>query len=221
MLSRNSPASMKFEPSSAVAHLRANWKKLADVDKAEAIGRILAAGMSKRAVAREVNCSEGIVRHLAIAAAALPGEKQLARQGKLSTRALVNRVQERRKLQAKLKDEKEERGRAAAVETGKKEILAWLSAEGLSSSHAAQITQEAKRQLWEAEEHGKLPKDRPPKGTPVKEIIKRCCPPEDTRDEFSFVARYAYWLALWTFYAIPDTGVRDRALELAWDRLRG
>jgi hypothetical protein len=56
---------------------------------------------------------------------------------------------------------------------------------------------------------------------PVSKIIERCCPLEDTHDELSFAARYSYWLALWTYDAYPDTRVRDRALELAWGRLRG
>ena len=76
--------------------------------------------------------------------------------------------------------------------------------------------------LFGAEQCGTLPQGPPPPpGTPVEEIIRRCRPKPET-EESSHVARYAHWLAVWAFYAFPDTLVRDRALNLALDKqIRG
>ena len=78
-----------FKLDHAVDELVKAWSNLDDVDRAVRIEQILDAGMSRRALARTLGCSENLIRHLRIAADATDEEKQQAGQGELSTRQLV------------------------------------------------------------------------------------------------------------------------------------
>jgi len=49
----------------------------------------------------------------------------------------------------------------------------------------------------------------------VDEIIRKCKPAGPTAVAVNLVARFAYWLALWAYYAFTDSCVRYRAFELA------
>ena len=80
--------------------------------------------------------------------------------------------------------------------------------------------EEARRKLRGAEMDGRLPKEKAPAGFATSEIIRLCdlgIPP--CSDAFNFVARDGYWLALWTFHAMPDGRVRDKALDIALNEL--
>jgi hypothetical protein len=82
------------------------------------------------------------------------------------------------------------------------------------------IIPKARRKLRKVERAGTLPKQKAPAGLPVPEIFRHCglgIPP--CSDAFNFVARDGYWLALWTFHAMPDGRVRDKALDIALNEL--
>lgn len=107
-----------------------------------------------------------------------------------------------------------------AAQEGAGHILQWFRDEQMAPAYAEQVVLEARRKLFEAERDGTLPKEKAPDGLPVSEIIRRCdlgIPP--CRDAFNFVARYGYWLALWTYHAMPDGGVREKALDIALSKL--
>ena len=70
-----------------------------------------------------------------------------------------------------------------------------------------------------AEQTRKLPRDAAPPDMLTTDIIQRCRPAEPKTDSISFVAWYAYWLALWAFYAMLDVQVRLPALDLALETL--
>jgi hypothetical protein len=53
---------------------------------------------------------------------------------------------------------------------------------------------------------------------PTEQIIEHCRPAELKNDSVSYIARYAWWLARWAFYAMTDVNVHDRALELALEK---
>ena len=206
---------MSFDLYQTRADLQAGWQTLHDVDKASRIAQILDAGMGGRTLARSLNVSEALVRHLAIANEARPEEKQLARQGRLSTNQLVKLVKVRRKQTADVQREAEAEKGAVAARRGAKVITSWLAGK-LQSAYAEQVIDEARHRLAEAEAAGKLPKFRAPKGMKVSEIIRRL-EPKPSADDVSFVDRYAHWLARWSFFAFPNAEVRDRALDHAWE----
>jgi transposase-like protein len=203
----------------SIADLQINWDQFNDVDRARAVHQFHQSGVSLRELAKALNCSASLLRQLDQAPQAPPLDQMLARRGEISTRELVRRSRAA-KLQCAAKERQaDERKRMQAAQQGSKTICDWLEEEKLWPSHGEAIVDETRMILFQAEQHGTLPQGPPPPpGTPVKEIIRRCRPKPETV-ESSDVARYAHWLAVWAYYSFPDTMVRDRALNLALDRL--
>ncbi len=212
---------MQTQVLEAVAALQSTWQNLPDVDRAEVIVHILAAGMSGRGLANALNCSEALIRHLKPLVEALPEEKRLARLGKISTRELKRRIAERKTEKANKKEQTAEFARLEAAHRGADHIQQWSNKEEkIAYPYAEQIVLEARRKLREAERDGKLPKEKAPAGVPVPEIIRRCdrAVPATT-DDVNFIERYANWLVLWAYHVMPDARVRDEALDIALNEL--
>lgn len=212
---------MKPHVLEAVAALQSKWQNLPDVDRAEAIVPILAAGMSGRGLADALSCSEPLIRYLKPLTEALPEEKRLARLGKISTRELKRRIAKRKTEKANKKEQAAEFACLEAAHRGANDILQWFNKEEkIAYPHAEQIVIEARRMLREAEMNGRLPKGKAPAGLAVSDIIHRCdlgIPP--CSDACNFVARYGFLLAVWTYYVMPDGRVREKALDIALNEL--
>jgi DNA-binding transcriptional MerR regulator len=208
---------MKRETSKEVRKLPSNWSTMTDVDRAEAVKRLLGVGMSGREIAKALKCSESLIRHLKPLSEALPEEKDLARLGKVSTRELRRRIAERKAEKAHKQEQADEQARLEAARQGATHILEWFNKEEkIAYPHAEQIVLEARRKLREAERDGTLPKGKAPAGLPVSEIIRRCnraLPP--STDDVIFVERYANWLARWTYCVMPDSRIWEKALDIA------
>jgi lambda repressor-like predicted transcriptional regulator len=204
-------------PSSAVADLQSQWHTLHDLDRARAVYAIHQAGTSLRELAKALNCSDPLLRHLLAALQAPPADRALARQGKISTNELVRRSKAAGICRSSMHREAREFERTQAARQGCRTICNWLATERISKPYGEQIVDEARRQLAMAGMTGKFPKDATPTDMPTAEIIKRCRPAELKTDAISFIAWLARWLALWTYYAFTDTSVRDTALDLALD----
>jgi len=78
-------------PSFAVADLQSKWHTLHDLDRACAVHAIHQAGTSLRELAKALNCSDSLLRHLLAALQATPADRLLLRQRKISTNELVRR----------------------------------------------------------------------------------------------------------------------------------
>lgn len=74
------------------------------------------------------------------------------------------------------------------------------------------------KQLFEYRQIAMLTRHPALPGMPVEEIIERCKPPEPGIEEFTPTAWFGAWLALWAYYAFPDSGVRDAAIDLALEQ---
>ena len=187
---------MKRETSEKARKLPSNWSTMTDIDRAEAVKRLLDAGMSGRKMATALNCSESLIRHLKPLAEASPEEKRLARLGQISTRELKRRIADRHAQQAQKKETALERTRLEAAHRGAEHILQWFNKdEKIAYPYAEQILLEARRKLREDERDGRLPKEKAPPGLAVAEIIRRCgLQIPACTDDISFVERYASWL---------------------------
>lgn len=210
----------------AVKQLKTNWKRLQDVDRGRAIGRIHADGFSWRALAREIGCSESYLRRLDRAAHAPVADQLLARQGKCSTRGLVRRARDAQKLRAAREQQVLEERRNKAAAQAAVEICNWLEECQLWPAHGENIIDEARRIFAANDANGTLPKYTAPGDTPLDQIIERTRPKPSKADpeplEVGSVGWYAEWLARWAFFAYPDAEVRDRALGLAYNaQVRG
>jgi hypothetical protein len=114
----------------------------------------------------------------------------------------------------------EEQACSEAAQEGASQVLQWFYDEQIAPAYAEQVVLEASRKLFEAERDGALPKEKAPAGLGISEIIRRCdlAVPRCT-DDISFVERYANWLVLWSFHAIADGRVREKALDVVLAKL--
>ena len=204
--------------SSAVADLQSQWHTLPDLDRAKAVLAIKQSGISTRQIAQHLDCSDSLLRHLLAALQAPPADRLLLRQGKISTNELVRRSKAAGIRRSSMHREAREFERAQASRQACRTICGWLAAERISKPYGEQIVDEARRLFAQAEQDGKFPPGAAPADMPTAEIINRCRPAELKTDAFSFIARYAWWLTRWTYYAFTDISVRDTALDLALDK---
>jgi hypothetical protein len=199
----------------SISDLQAKWSKLPNLDRALAVHAIHKAGTSFRELAKALDCSESLLRHLDQAAQAPRVDLLLARKGTVSIRELV-----RRSKAASLKRSASQRGeleakRAKEAATGCRLICKWLEEEGLKKGYGEAIILEARRMLAEADHKVKFPKHPAPPGIKPAEIIRLAAPSQALRDTLDLTTLYAAWLARWACYAFPDVWVRDQALHLA------
>jgi lambda repressor-like predicted transcriptional regulator len=204
--------------SSAIADLQSQWYTLHDLDRAGAVFTIHQDGTSLRKLAKALNCSASLLRHLLTALQASVEDRLLARQYRISTNELARRSKAAGVRRSSMRDEALELERAQAARQGCRTICNWLNDEGIAKSYGEQIVDEARRLFAQAEQTGKFPPGAAPADMPITEIIQRCRPAELKSDSISFIARYAWWLALWTFHAFTDSWVRDSALDQALER---
>src|SRR5690348_11077341 len=80
------------DPSADVAELRSQWAKLEDLDRADAVFSLYQAGISLRRLARELNCSDALLRRLIRARNASAEDRALSKEGGISTRELARRA---------------------------------------------------------------------------------------------------------------------------------
>ena len=174
---------------------------------------------SLRALANRLPCSESHLRNLVCAGQAPLADRILASRGEISTRELMRRSKAASKTRAAAEAESLDRKRTQDAQKWCEVICEWLKTECWFCSQGEVIVDEARRELFQAECAGELPQGGPAKDLMIQEIIQRSRPPRPQLDEFSEIAWYGTWLGRWTYFAIADTVVRDRALGLAWHKL--
>ena len=186
-----------------------------DVQRGEALLK-LPGKISLRTLGERLPCSESHLRSLVCAGQAPLLDRILARAGEISTRELVKRSKAAAKTRAAADMKALDRERTKEAIKWCDVICEWLENEGLFCFEGEAIVAEARRELYEAECAGKLPKERLPMDTPVEEIILRSRPsPLEIHDPTSKAGWYGIWLTGWTYFAIANTVVRDWALDLA------
>jgi hypothetical protein len=201
----------------AIAYLQKNWDDLEDMDRANRIFNINYAGVSLSRLAVALNCSDHLLHHLLDVAKLEPVDWASVRRVEIRAKELARR-REKPPVRRTGKQKK-----AAALEKSRpaeawsNAIFQWLLKEHVFSSYAEQVIVEARSLLRNAEETGKFPAGQAPADMPTEEIIRRTLPSNLNPSEVSWVAPYAFWLAVWTCHAIPESAVRDRALDLAWE----
>ena len=198
----------------SIDRLAAKWRQLNDVQRGEAL-LSLREQTSLRALAKRLPSSESHLRNLVCAGQAPLADKILASEGEISTRELVRRSKAAAEARAAADKKALDLKRTKEAQRWSEVIGEWLDANGLGCSHGEPIVNEARRELVEAGRAGRLPKENPFKDKPIEEIILDSRPSPLEVDDVSAVAWYAIWLTRWSYFAIADTEVRDRALGLA------
>jgi hypothetical protein len=204
-----------ISPTKAITDLQAQWHTLQDLDRAEAVSTIHLSGVSLRSLARALNCSDGLLRHLLHALEASPEDLALARQGQITTWETARRSMAIRTGRAPMHRDDSEIEMANAIANGCAAIRGWLADQILNNPYGVRVTKEAHRLLVNAEKAGKLSCGQAPAGFTTDEIIRRCQPKEPKPQDAEVVSWFARWLAIWTFYVIPNARVRQQALLLS------
>lgn len=197
--------------------LSVKWAGMDDVQRGEGLLK-LRGETSLRALANRLPCSASHLRNLVCAGQATLADRILARQGKISTRELVKRSKVAAKARTAAEEEAFDRQRTKEAQRWSEVICKWLETEGMFCSQGEVVVDEARRELFQAECTGKLPQGGPAKDLTIQEIIRRSRPPRPESDEFSEIAWYGTWLGRWTYFAIAETIVRDRALGIALNK---
>jgi hypothetical protein len=201
--------------SEAIADLQAQWHILLDLDRAEAVLNIHQSGVSLRRLAKALNCSEALLRHLLLARDASPEELVLARQGQISTWELARRSAAKRAARPSVHPEISEFEMTNAAIMGCETVRRWFAEQSLDNSYGVQVIRDARLLLANAEKARKLPPGKAPNGLTHDEIIRQCQPVEPKTHNAEVISWYARWLAIWAFYAIPNARAREQALDLA------
>jgi hypothetical protein len=203
----------------AITDLRSRWFKLVDLDRAQEIEFIHRLGVSLQELATALNCSPSLLTHLLQAARASIEDRELARRGVLSTRALVQRAKAHGARSTAMNHEEIAFARERTALQGSKSILNWLEEQQVTSADQGRLIENTRLHLSYLERAGlhhqleraaALSTDQ----IDVQSMLARPRPEEVDPD-----AGLAQRFALWVFHGIPDAPVRQRAFELTHGEL--
>ena len=205
----------------AIAQLQSDWFRFSDLDRASAVLAINQTGTSTRKVAAQLQLSESLLRHLLLTLKAPACDRDLARQGKISTNELVRRAKAASLHRSPDHSEALELDRVREARTATDLICDWLLQTDLFGPAREAIVKEVQHKFLAMKEAGSRPLLAAPSDMPTSQIIKRTKPPALTDGRIDIVAWFAQWLCRWSFYAFPDVDVRGAALDLALQKQLG
>jgi len=203
-----------ISPIHTISELQIKWHTLLDLDRAEAVATIHQAGVSLRRLAKALNCSDGLLRHLLHARDGSAEDLALAHLGEISTWELARRSVASRKGLLLTPPEASAPEITQAAIRGVDTVRRWLREQGLGDPFAMQVSKEARCLLLNAERAGRFPCLYMPSGTATDEVIRRCHPTDPMYENPGFISWYDRWLSIWSYYVIPDSRVRERVFQL-------
>ncbi len=208
-----------IDTSLAVADLQTRWFTLADLDRAQEIEINHRSGVSLLELATALNCSPSLLTHLLHAGQASIEDRELARQGVLSTRALVRRSKAGGTRRTAIHREEIAFERERAALRGCKSILNWFAEQQVASGDQSLLIENARLQLSSMEWVGPHSQFIGAGILPADRIVVRPKLAEPKPEGVDLNAGLVQRFALWVFYGIPDALVRQRAFELTHGKL--
>jgi len=199
---------------SKISQLQSNWSQLHDLDRAKAVANLRRSGISIRSIARQLGCSESLLRHLLLALWAPAVDLAAARNGTLSTNEVVRRTKAEGTRRQQKQSKNRELNRKRKVTKASKAISDWLKKEHLDESRGEAVAQEARSMLIADCASGSLPQADPRVTHPAAEWIERCRPNGPIDDGTHYIACYALWLARWSFCFCRDPHIAIDALTI-------
>ena len=198
------------EISSAVGELQTRWPNICDLDRAQAILSIQQEGMSLRELARHLKCSPSLLSYLLRASQAPAEDRERARRGEISTRALarIAGIVGTRGTVRQPEAIAFERERAAFQAS--KAVLTWFEDEEVAEADQSQIIKQARLHLIEAQGWKKaFLQNR------LDDVVCESRNAQIGARRNRPAAWFELRLALWAVRSISDDWVRNRALEIA------
>ena len=198
-----------------ISGLQADWAHLHDLDRARRIAAIKRAGASNYQIASGPQFCESTVRNLLLTLRAPAEDQLLARHNQISTRELIRRGKAATLKQKVQHQAVFERQRNEAARKGAVNICDWFLEIGFTGPTCEQIVEEVRREFSYREQDGNLPAHPLQELPTLQTLIERSRPKGPIPNDPSVVSWYALWLYRWTFFAFPDSVVRDEALDIA------
>lgn len=197
----------------AIPNLKKSWDQLDDVDRARAVRKIHKAGTSLRALAKVLNRSESLLRHLNKAAQAPVADRMLARQKNISTRELARRGKASIARNASHAQQALELTRNERAEEVAKAICDLINRLRWTAAFGESVVEEARFYLANAEAQRQIP---PPelRDLPLRQLLEQVRPQYKDADVLD-VEPYAEWFVKFVAAALPDSTSRHRALSIA------
>lgn len=203
------------EAQAMISRFQADYIDLLRPDRARRAAAIKRAGASNYQIAAGAKFSETTVRNLLLTLKAPAEDQLLARSNSITTRELVRRSKAAT-LKKQVQHQKAfERQRNEAARKGAVDICNWFLDIGFTGPTCEQIIDEVRREFGYREQDGNLPAHPLQELPPLQTIIERSRPVGPVPNDPSVVSWYALWLYRWTFFAFPDSVVRDEALDIA------
>lgn len=207
------------DTSLTIADLRTRWFTLADLDRAQEIEFIHRLGVSLSELATALNCSPSLLTRLLQAAQASIEDRQLARQGVLSTRSLSRRSKACGARRTAMHGEEIAFERERAALQGSISILNWLADHNVEVADQSLVIGHVRSQLPLAKSAILQPQAIHEAKASADRKAEQAMPTEPMPAENDRVAGLVQRLAKWALEGIPDGRVRQSAFELAQSEL--
>ncbi|MFB3924266.1 MAG: hypothetical protein ACE145_21300 [Terriglobia bacterium] len=207
-----------------IEQLRVEWAHLSASERSLRLALLTEAGHSRRALAKALGCSEGLVRQYLRLNELTKDEKLLIQQGRLSCRQAlkIGGARRVREHQERLESDQQERTRYIDVLVAA--TMEWIESLDLSDGYREQLINELRwgpygARWWdmrhEAPELWQIPVGKDP-----KDIIRSTRPdgliPEYSPDCMNY---YFTWYARWSQRLMPGTELRDAVMTVVAHRL--
>jgi hypothetical protein len=101
---------------SEIPALRANWAHRPTMERVERLRALIDKGFSRRAIARGLECSEGLIRQLLQLESLTEDEKQALGEGSLSLKKALSNVHARKFAESQCRPDPDEPGKATQAE---------------------------------------------------------------------------------------------------------
>jgi hypothetical protein len=183
-------------PDQQIENLKQQWDLVSDPDRARAIAQIRRSGLSKREIARRLQCcSEAAVRRLLSTLDAPAADLAAARQGSISTNELARRAKAAVERREKERSEARQfRNKRKAIKRAKL-IVKWPREQNIPDSYDEDIIEAARDKFKRAWQLGApLPKINTPAGLKAADDVDLSKPKRPIPENAEFVNWYADWL---------------------------
>jgi hypothetical protein len=209
---------MPIDPSEFCSELTTTFPTLNRIERAKALNRGAALGLSNRKMAKLAGCCESTVRQLrSLLSLPLKDQTEVIATGQY--RRALRRVQELAKAKAEVEAAEELRRGEEAAARGSKLIRKFFWDLRLASAFAEQTTEEAKVRIWEAEGLGVLKPSTVKWAANYRQIIAESTPKQLAElEQTDYLNVIIIWFCRWAVLVMPDSRVRDQAFETALER---
>jgi len=226
---------------SALSELHASWAQLPRMERVERLRALIDEGFSRRAIARGLECSEGLIRQLLNLESLTAEEKQAVRDGSLSVKQAVRNVQARKIVKSQCQPKLDESGKAThaelpppaaesaaltpkpdgqqsanRTEVVRKAFIDWVSSLNLIGPYLESLFRELDGGPWGINLvlFARL-KPRPEEvsngGEPQK-VIDACRPKREIPSDPGYISFCVEWYGRWSPRLMPDPKVRRDVL---------